>query len=549
MLFRDVFRILGYFFLAFSATLIVPLVLAAYYEFVQDPIYHPQPHSTMAFLASIGVCLVLALFFLVFAGRSNWHVFRKEGLAAVVLIWLLAPAVAGLPYVFSGTLTNPFQAYFEATSGLTTTGSSVMQAKKYDSAGLEIPIQRTVKGLHDTVYTFYGTIPPVIDPISNEVIAEGIEAVSKAVLFWRGLTNWLGGGGIVVLFIAILPALAAGGKVLFQTEVPGPNKEALTPRLKETAVKLWYIYIGLTLMQIAVMIWTNPKMELFDAITTTFATVSTGGLSVRNASIGYYENAATDWVVIVFMILGSVNFSLYYAALRGKFYRFYQPEFFLYISLIAISIFLVVWYLIGTPMALLTSQASPQEFSVSEAMRYGTFQIVSAITTTGFSNANFDIWPYLPQALMLLGMYFGGMSGSTSGGIKTVRLIMLFRIAQYKIETLFRPHSVRFLKVEGKEVDRGAAIMVLCFFLMLTAVSVGGILLYIANGVDPETSTSLVACMINNTGMTFRVGGPLDSCAFLSNFGTSLSSLLMILGRLEFFAVFAFLVPSFWKQT
>jgi trk system potassium uptake protein TrkH len=249
------------------------------------------------------------------------------------------------------------------------------------------------------------------------------------------------------------------------------------------------------------------------------------------------------------MILGSLNFSLYYAALRGKIYRFYQSEFFLYGILVLVASGLVSWYLVGTSKVLLTHQDAAEVFSISDAVRYGTFQIVSAITTTGFSNANYDVWPYLPQAIMLLVMFLGGMSGSTSGGIKTVRLIMLFRIAQHKIETLFRPESVRFLKVEGKEVDNGAALMALCFFLMITAVSVGGIILYIGNGIDPETAISLVGCMINDTGMTFRVGGPLDSCAFLSNFGTGLSSLLMILGRLEFFAIFAFFVPSFWKHS
>lgn len=548
MLFRDVFRILGIFFLGFSATFVLPLLLAAYCQFVQAPELHPQPHSTLAFAGSIACCLGLAAIFLLLAGRASGHVFRKEGLAAVVLIWLLAPAVAGLPYVLSGTLTNPFQAYFEACSGLTTTGTSAMQAKNYDSEGREIPITRTVKGVIDTVYVYYGTIAPVKDPHTQAVVAEGVEAVGKAVLFWRSLTNWLGGGGIVVLFIAVLPALAAGGKVLFQTEVPGPNKDTLTPRLKETAIKLWYIYIGLTIAEIAMLMWTNPLMEWFDAVTITFATIATGGFSVRNSSIGFYQNASTDWVVIVFMFLGSVNFSLYYYALRGKVYRFYEPEFFLHLVLVVMASALISWNLIGTPNVLLTG-GTPQAFGTADAIRYGTFQAVSAISTTGFATSNYDIWPYLPQAIMILVMFLGGMSGSTSGGIKTLRVIMLFRTAQYKVESLFRPQSVRFLKIGSREVDSGAAIMALCFFLLITFVSVSGIMLYIANGIDPETAVSLVACMINGTGLTFRVGGPLDSCAFLSNFGTSVSSLLMILGRLEFFAVFAFLVPSFWKQT
>lgn len=549
MLYRDIARVLGIFFLGFTATLLAPLILAAYYQFIQDPALHPQPHSTLAFFWSILISVGISLTLLYFSRHSTGHLYRREGLAIVVFLWLLTPVLAALPFVLSGTLTHPLQAYFEAVSGLTTTGSSVMQAKEYDpKTGEEIPIKVEFTGVLNIPYSYYGTIEPIRDPKTHEVLYKGLDAVSKAVLFWRSLTNWIGGGGIVVLFIAVLPALGAGGKILFQTEVPGPNKETMTPRLKETALHLWIIYIGLSVMQLILLMVTNPEMEWLDAVTITFSTISTGGLSIRNESIGYYQNAATDWVVIVFMILGGVNFTLFYYAIRAKFYRFYDSELFVYLMLLVAASAIVSWNIAGTTKYLLTGSGPSGVYSASEAIRYGSFQVVSALTTTGFASADYDIWPYLSQVFLLIVMYLGGMAGSTSGGIKTIRLMMLWKIVEGRIEGLFRPEAVRQIKVNNKEVDSGVTLMVLCFFVLIISVSVLGTVIYVADGNGMETSIGLVACMINGTGLLFRAGGPLYSCAFLPDISLINSCLLMIMGRLEFFAVFALLVPGFWKQ-
>lgn len=529
LFYRDICRILGYYFLGFSLTFIIPLTLAAYYQYIQKPEFHPQPHSTLAFAESILITLALAGLFLLLGSRSKGNLFRKEGLATVVLIWFLTPLIAALPFYLSGTLKNPIQAYFEACSGLTTTGSSIMHAKLYDSDGKEIPYQRSICGIHNTTYEFYGTIAPA----GNN--AEGIEAVSKAVLFWRSFTNWLGGAGIVMLFVAILPMLGVGGKVLFQTEVPGPHKEALTPRVKETAIYLWKIYLGLTLLQIILLLVTNQEMEWLDAVTVSLSTISTGGFSIHNQNIAYYHNMTTEWVIIVFMILGSINFSLYYYALHGKIYRFYEAEFLLFLIITFIVCFLASWWLLGS------------QHSTAQAIHYGIFHLVSAISTTGFNITNYNTWPYLVQALMWVVMFLGGMSGSTAGGMKTLRLIMLFRIAINRIESIFRPQKVEKISIGGREVDNNAAMMALCFLAILSAISVGSTVLFIANGIDPSTSLSLVACMINDTGMSFGMAGPTESLAFMTNTELLASCFLMILGRLEFFAVLALFLPSFWK--
>lgn len=548
MIYRDICKILGLCLFGFAAALVVPLLVAVYYQFLADPSIHPQPHTTLDFIFSILITLALAVGCHYTGRHSTARIYRREGLAAVVILWILIPAISALPYWISGTLKNPLAAYFEAVSGLTTTGSTAMQAKHYDPAtGKEIPIVRVVKGVEDTTYTYYGTIEPVRDPATHQVLYEGVEAVSKALLFWRAFTQWLGGVGIVVLFVAILPILGVGGKVLFHTEMPGPIKDTMTPRIKETAIQLWKIYCGLTIILVALLMLTNAKMEWLDAVTTAFTTLSTGGFSIRNTSMAYYESAVTDWIVIVFMLLGSINFTLYYYILRGKIYRIYEPEFFLFLAIVFVTCSMASWYLIGTHKYPL-NDVPDTVLTTHEAIRYGTFHVVSAMTTTGFSIVNYDKWPYAVQAIMLIVMFVGGMSGSTAGGIKIMRHYMLFRIAQFKIESLFRPKSVQIFKVGDKEVDTGAMMMVLCFFLLIISVSVAGTFLYILDGIDPVTSLGLVACMINCTGLSFRVAGPLDSCAFLSDFGYFVSSALMIMGRLEFFAIFAVLIPSFWKQ-
>lgn len=548
MFYGDICKILGMYLYGFTAAAGIPFLLGLYYHFVADPTIHPQPHTEMDFLYLILVSLGLAMFCQYMGRKATGHVYRREALAIVVIIWVFTPALSALPFWTSQTLTNYIAGYFEAVSGLTTTGATTLEGKKYDpQTGVEIPIVKKYQGLLNTSYSFYGTIKPVRDPATGAIVAEGIDAISKPILYWRSFLQWLGGGGVIVLFVAILPVLGVGGKFLFQTEVAGPIKDPLTPRIKETAITIWKIYLGLTVLQIMLLMTTNPKMEWLDAITLTFATLSTGGFGIHSTNVAYYQNPTTEWIIIIFMILGSINFYLYFYVAKGKLYKIFEPEFLLYAAVLLFTCSLASWYLVGSPEKLILDDQG-QIFDSSDAIRYGTFQIVSAITSTGFFTANYDYWPYVVQALMLIVMFIGGMSGSTAGGIKIIRHYMLFRICQDKVEALFRPSQVRTFKVGNREVDPGVTLMVLCYFFLAMAVAVAGTFLYILDGIDPQTALGLVACMENNTGLAFRVAGPEDSCAFMSNFSYMLSSLLMILGRLEYFALFAMLVPSFWKQ-
>lgn len=546
---REILKLLGFYFYIFTCSLFVPLAIAYYFEFIADPLDHPQPHSTISFLVTVLVSFAIGFICNFFGKRASGNFFRKEGLLAVVLIWLLTPAVAGLPFYLNKTLENPFQAYFEACSGFTTTGATTLQAKLFDpETGLEIPIERELSGALNTLYSYYGTIEPVRDPETGRILFEGINAVSKALLFWRSFTQWLGGGGIIVLFVAILPALGVGGKMLFQAEVPGPVKGSLTPRIKETAGHLWKIYLGISLTQMLLLSWFNPELSWIDVSTITFSTVSTGGFTANNGSIGAFSSPATDWICMTFMVMGGINFSLYFQALRGKFYRIYEPELFLYLLMILFFGGFCSWLIYHTPK-ILTSGIQEGVFSAGEAVRHGFFQLVSCMTTTGFNTVDYDLWPYSVQVLLLIVGFFGGMAGATAGGIKIIRLLMVFRIVQHKVESIFRPESVRQFRIGNLEVDSGASVMVLSYFGIIIAISVFSTFIFTMQGLDPETSLSLVTLLINNIGMGFRMAAPSESLAFLSDFGLALSSLLMVMGRLEFLAVLAILVPAFWKQT
>jgi len=548
MFFRDIAKVLGAYLLFFSLILLAPMSMAIYDEFILQPQFHPQPFATVPFAITIMITVILGTCLYVYGRGGAGRLFRREALAAVVSIWLLTPFFGGLPFYLSDTLQNPVQAFFEAMSGFTTTGATVMEAKKYDLAtGEEVPIESLYVGIEDVSYKYYGTIKPVRDPETGEVLYEGIEAVSHALLFWRSLMQWLGGGGIMVLFVAVLPALGVGGKMLVQSEVTGPIKDALTPRIKETAVQLWKIYFGLTLLEIFLLMITNHEMKMFDAVAVTLSTISTGGFSVHNFSIGSYSNVNTDWVVMCFMVLGSINFSLYFFCLKGKFFKLWDPELILFLFIIfGISAF-AAWELIGLKQVFLNG-AIGTDYTVSSAIRSGAFQLISAMTSTGFSIANYETWPYEIQVLMLIVMFLGGMSGSTAGGLKIIRHYMLFKISKNRVESVFRPEAVRSIKIGHKEIDTSVAINVLCYFFLAIVLSVLGTFLYALDGIDPETSIGLTACMMNNTGIAFRQAGATHSFAFLTNSSLLLSCFWMILGRLEFLAVLVLLIPAFWKE-
>lgn len=521
----------------------IPLGIAYYCERIVGPESYPQLPCTTAFLITLIFTLLLGGMFWLIGRDSSRRIYRREALLLVLLVYLITPAISGLPFLLSNTLTNPVDAFFEAVSGLTTTGASSMEAKKYDPE----THQEIAVGIK-AGYSYYGTIDPVLDPIT-ETYLEGLAAVNPSLLFWSSFMQWLGGMGIIVLFVAILPALGVGGKLIAQTEISA-TKESLFPRIKETASQLWKIYCSLTLLQILLLVATNRNISFFDASMISLATVSTGGYTPINGGIASFHSAATDVIVMIFMILGSISFPLYFYLTHGKIQRLRDPELKTFFVIITIAVTFATWQLIGTPKDALTSLGSTSGlFSFSEALRYGAFQVISAQTTTGFFTSNFDQWPSTIQLLIFILMFIGGMSGSTTGGIKIIRLQTFFKIMLNKIESIYRPDTVRMTRVGASLIDTQTGLTVLCYIMIAFSLTVIGTFLLVWDGVDPESSLTTIASMMNTMGFPFKSAGPTESFAFLSDFGKMISSIWMIAGRLEFFAVLVLFVPAFWKTT
>jgi trk system potassium uptake protein TrkH len=547
MVIRVVCQILGKYLFYLSIALCFPLLVAAYFQFYAPPDSHPQPHSTYAFVWTLVISLLCSQI-LRFSGRkASSQLDRREGILIVVLIWFATSLISALPFYFSKTLTHPVDAYFEAMSGLTTTGASMICAKAYDAeTDEEIPIHITNPHVPDRTYTYWGTVAPIRDPKTDLVLYSGIEAVSKAILLWRSLLQWLGGMGIVVIFLAVLPILGVGGKFMYQMEMTGPIKDEISPRVRETASQLWKLYLFFTLLEIALLVWTNRHLPFFDALCISFSNISTGGFSVRNDSIASYQSQATETIVLIFMIVGSINFSLYFHAMRFKFFRAYVPDFFLFLAIAAIGSILVSLLLIGHQWTGFEGEANV--YSVGEAFRQGSFQALSMQTSTGFATANYDRWPFAAQMFMLLLMFVGGMSGSTAGGIKTSRFYILYKIVLHRLESIYRPDSIRKLRIGSAEVDDKNAQTVLAFFCIAAFFTILGTASLVLDGIDPETSLGLIACFMNNVGLAFRAAGPTDSFAFLSTFSKILATFWMLLGRLEFYVVLLLFLPAFWRN-
>jgi len=540
--YRELFRIIGNYLFYFSVILCIPFGISLYFDFFKPSLY---PKCSLEFLETIGFSVVIAAFFKFLGRNSKGKIFRRESILLVVIVWFISSIIAALPFYLTKTLSKPTDAYFEAISGLTTTGASVMYPKKYNSEGEEIPI--IIKNIHvpDKTYSFYGTITPIRGS-DGLIIKEGLEAVPRSILFWRSFLQWLGGMGIVVIFLTVLPALGVGGKFLYQMEATGPIKESIAPRIKETASLLWKLYLGLTILEIFMLKIVNSKMPIYDAICLTFSNISTGGFSINTQSVGFYNHAPTEWVVLIFMILGSINFGLYFHIIRLKFYRIYSPEFFLFISSLLLGSFLISFFLYGNPIHFFAKDAST---SMHDTIRAAAFQSISAQTSTGFTTANYDLWPFATQMFMLILMYLGGMAVATCGGIKTTRFYILYKIIINKIEQLFRPDKVQILKISKQELDNSTITTSIAFFSVAIFIAVLATVIYTLNGIDPETSLGLSSSMLNNIGIAFRAAGPVNSFAFLPSFSKLLSCFWMVMGRLEFFVILLLFLPAFWRTT
>lgn len=476
-------RIIGQFLMLFSFTLLPPVVI--------DLIY--QETAALAFFYSY--LILLSVGFLVFFPVRNkkGDLRLRDGFVVVVLFWLVLGAAGAMPfYLYENMGISLVDALFESISGLTTTGATVLV---------------------------------------------GLDELPHSILFYRQQLQWLGGMGIIVLAVAVMPMLGIGGMQLYKAEAPGPVKDSkLTPRIAETAKALWYIYLGLT-VACALAYWA-AGMDVFDAVSHSFSTVAIGGFSTHDASIGYFDSHAIEMVAIVFMFLGAINFALHFTVVRTKSLMplLRDSEFKLYASILVIVSALTIY--------VLYSQSVYDSFS--ESFHQGLFQAVSIATTTGFTTTGYSTWPVFIPVLLLLASFIGGCAGSTGGGMKVIRVLLLFKQGQREIIRLVHPSAQVTVKIGKQPVNNSIIDAVWGFFAAYVAVFVLMMLVLMFNGLDQITAFSAVAATLNNLGP--GLGEVSANYASLSEFNKLLLSFSMLLGRLEIFTLLVLLTPAFWRK-
>ena len=446
-----------------------------------------------AFLLSISAGLIFSAVLFMAGKNADYNdIGVKDGFLVVSLTWIFVSLIGALPFYLGGTVPTFADAFFESASGFTTTGASVLS---------------------------------------------DIEAVPRGILFWRSLTHWLGGMGIIVLSLAILPFLGVGGMELFKAEVPGPIPEKITPRIQQTALYLWGVYAFLTVAETVLLLLGG--MNLFESLTHTFGTVATGGFSPLNRSVGQYGSAYFDWIITVFMFLSGINFVLHYRLLRGHFRPLARDdEFRTYLW--------IVLFCIAVISADLLFRGNYD--SIAEALRYSAFQVVSIITTTGFATADFELWPSFTQLILLLLMFAGACAGSTGGGMKILRLLILSRHTRAELKRVLHPHAVISVKVGGKVIDTRIQSSVTSFLILYVAVFIAGVFFMTSLGMDMESAMSGVAASLGNVGPGLGSLGPMDNYSAVPEAGKWLFSLLMLMGRLELYTVLLLFFPGTWRK-
>lgn len=462
-----------------AVLLLLPLVVSAIYS---------EWRSLFAFAITAAVAGIFGTVLILSNQRGDRRIFARGGLVSVALSWVLLSLVGALPFVIGGAIPSYVDALFETVSGLTTTGASILSD------------------------------PALLD---------------HSMLFWRSFTHWIGGMGVIVLMMAILPAESGRSIHILRAEMPGPVVGKLVPRLRDTAKILYLIYVVMTLVHIVLL--ACGDMTLFDSILHAFGSAGTGGFGIRASSVGEYS-AYSQWVIAVFMLLFGVNFNLYQLILMRRAHNALRSsELWCYLTIIAVSVVAI------------TISILPQ-YTLSEAIRNAFFQVVSVITTTGYSTADFNVWPGLSKAILLLLMFIGGCAGSTAGGLKISRVMLLFKTAQRDFKRMIHPRSVSSVHLEGKRVDDATLNGVSAYFV-LYIVCIALVFLFLSfEPFSIETNASAAISCFNNIGPGFDAVGPAASFACYSAPSKLVLSLAMLFGRLEIYPLLVLFAPSTWSK-
>ena len=482
MRWQFILRTIGVLIFFFGLAMVFPLIVSLY--------YHEQ--GVTALLESIGLTVISGLLlYLVFRKDKAEVINQREGMAIVAVGWTAIGLFGAIPFFLGDVYLTFTDAFFESVSGFTTTGASVLT---------------------------------------------NIEALSKGLLFWRSFIQWLGGMGIIVLSLAILPFLGVGGMQLYKAEVPSPVPDKLKPRIRDTAMILWKVYALISLAEVILLLFGG--MTFYNALCHTFTTMPTGGFSTKNASVAHFDSVYFDAVIIFFMLLAGINFSLHYQMLRGKTLAFWQDSecrFFLgAVILLTLAVSLNIF---GTVYQ-----------TIGEAVRYGAFQVVSIVTTTGYVTADYEKWPAMSQLILLLCMFLGASAGSTGGGMKCLRIMLCFKFCYKELFSLVHPHAVSHIKIGGKPVPDDVIRSVLGFLALYMGLFAFSSVLLAGLGVDFTTAFAAVAATIGNVGPGFGMVGPVENYAQIPVLGKWLLIWCMLLGRLEIFTVIILMVPEFWRK-
>ncbi|MEM1257109.1 MAG: potassium transporter TrkG [Bacteroidota bacterium] len=462
-----------------------------------------QDGATLDILLAAIVTMLVGVMAMFYTRGHRKEVKRKEGYVIVTFGWLIMSISGVLPYLFSGAIPDLTNAFFETISGYTTTGASILN---------------------------------------------DIESLPEGILFWRSLTHWIGGMGIIVLAIAILPLLGIGGMQLFAAEAPGPGGDKLHPRITDTAKRLWLIYVGYTLAETTLL--KLAGMSLFDAANHALSTLSTGGFSTKNASIAYWNDTPViQYIVIVFMFLAGTNFVMSYFAFTGKVQRVLRDEEFRMYGIFVISFTLVAGLIVYLQADVPVSEYHPKVLGEGEsAFRHSLFQVLAIVTTTGFVTADFTNWtPFLTVFFFGL-MFLGGCAGSTSGGIKVMRHLLIIKNGLLEFKRTLHANAIIPVRFNNKVVSEHIVYNVIGFFVLYMLLFIIGALVLGFLGLDFESAIGGAASSLGNVGPALGDLNPVVNFSALPDFGKWWCGFLMLLGRLELFTVLILLVPYFWKK-
>lgn len=454
-------------------------------------IYYQSNDINAILISGLGTALFGSLLWFFIKTDPDEDISKRDGYLIVTLGWIASSLVATLPYIIHGSIPSFTDAFFESMSGFTTTGATILK---------------------------------------------DIEAMPPGLLYWRSMTHWLGGMGIIVLSLAILPILGIGGMQLFQAEVAGPSKDKIHPRVTETAKRLWGIYLVLTIAEVILLLFGD--MNLLDAICHSFGTLATGGFSTKNSSIAYYHSSYIEYVIIVFMFLSGTNFTLHYFALKGKVFNYFKDDEF---KFYLIFVLLIV---ISTALYLIIQNSQTAE----SAFRDAAFSIISILSSTGFVTVNYEAWAkFFPEIFLIL-LLMGACAGSTSGGVKIIRYELLIKNSLNELKKLVHPNAVIPVRHNDKAVSNDIVSKIAAFVMLYMIIFILASVILSIIGLDLSSSMGAVAACLANIGPGLGATGPSTNYSEVPFLGKWVLSIVMLLGRLELFTIIILFSPSFWKK-